>query len=105
MEVVLEEEMKELAEKLEELQSSYNGSEDRELRKCRNFDKKAARLQRRLEKIERLKDDEGKKEIKNEVNGDSSVLNCKSQTKSNDVSFGTHFMYVIYLYLILLISF
>ncbi|KAI3823472.1 hypothetical protein L1987_04910 [Smallanthus sonchifolius] len=48
MEVVLEEGMKELSEKLEELQSSYNG----------------------------------------EVNGDSSILTCKSQNKSTDLSRG-----------------
>ncbi|KAF5819344.1 hypothetical protein HanXRQr2_Chr02g0076561 [Helianthus annuus] len=50
MEVVLEEEMKELTKKLEELQSSYNVEE---------------------------------------VNGDCSVLTCKSQNKSTDVSIGT----------------
>lgn len=93
MEVVLEEEMKELAEKLEELQSSYNGSEDRELRKCKNFDKKAWRLQRRLEKLGGLTDDESnnKKECNGEVDEDSSILNCKSQLKSTDVSIITHF--------------
>ncbi|XP_071700847.1 uncharacterized protein [Rutidosis leptorrhynchoides] len=89
MEVVLEEEMKELAEKLEELQSSYNGSEDRELRKCKNFDKKALRLQQRLEKLGGLTDvecgKEIKKEYKGEVDQDSSFLNCKSQIKSTDV--------------------
>ncbi|KAI3706734.1 hypothetical protein L6452_24667 [Arctium lappa] len=89
MELVLEEEMKELAEKLEDLQSSYNGSEDHELRKCKNFDKKAARLQRRLEKLGGLTDDdECKKEIKNEVkinNQDISILDCRNQTKSADV--------------------
>ncbi|MFS7914893.1 hypothetical protein Hanom_Chr02g00158901 [Helianthus anomalus] len=50
MEVVLEEEMKELTKKLEELQSSYSVEE---------------------------------------VNGDCSVLTCKSQNKSTDVSFRT----------------
>lgn len=87
MELVLEEEMKELAEKLEDLQSSYNGSEDRELRKCKNFDKKASRLQRRLEKLGGLTDDECKK-INNEVkiNQDISILDYRNQTyKSTDV--------------------
>ena len=76
MELVLEEEMKELAEKLEDLRSSYNGSEDRELRKCKNFDKKALRLQRRLEKLGGLTEDECKKEIKNEtrINQDVSFI-------------------------------
>ncbi|KVH90373.1 uncharacterized protein LOC112521043 [Cynara cardunculus var. scolymus] len=87
MELVLAEEMKELAEKLEDLQSSYNGSEDRELRKCKNFDKKASRLQRRLEKLGGLTDDECKKEIKNEarINEDISILDYRNQTKSTDV--------------------
>nr|GEV14793.1 hypothetical protein [Tanacetum cinerariifolium] len=89
MEAVLEEEMKELAEKLEELQSSYNESEDHELKKCKNFDKKALRLQRRLEKFGGLTDDECNKEVKKEsnceVNADSSILNCKGQIKSTDV--------------------
>ncbi|KAJ0476734.1 hypothetical protein HanHA300_Chr13g0480611 [Helianthus annuus] len=80
MEVVLEEEMRELAEKLEELQSSYNGRKDRELLKCKNFDKKALRLQRRLEKLGGLTDDEF-----GEVNEDGVTLTFKSQTKSNDV--------------------
>ncbi|KAM0045942.1 hypothetical protein Hdeb2414_s0009g00309911 [Helianthus debilis subsp. tardiflorus] len=80
MEVVLEEEMRELAEKLEELQSSYNGRKDRELLKCKNFDKKALCLQRRLEKLGGLTDDEF-----GEVNEDGVTLTCKSQTKSNDV--------------------
>ncbi|KAI3791913.1 hypothetical protein L2E82_05779 [Cichorium intybus] len=95
MEAVLEEEMKELAEKLEELQSSYNGGDDRELRKCKNFDKKAARLQRRLEKLGGLPDDKLNKEIKNDasfhyqsnvdVNENTSILDRKSQPKSTDV--------------------
>ncbi|KAK9079387.1 hypothetical protein SSX86_001058 [Deinandra increscens subsp. villosa] len=93
MEMVLEEEMKELAEKLEELQSSYNGSEDRELRKCKNFDKKALCLQRRLEKLGGLPDDESNnkdrasihRQYNREVNKDNTILTFKSQTKSTDV--------------------
>nr|XP_043623254.1 myosin heavy chain, embryonic smooth muscle isoform [Erigeron canadensis] len=90
MEVVLEEEIKELAEKLEELQTSYNESEDQELRKCKNFDKKASCLQRRLERLGGLTDDdcsnkEMKKESNGEVNEDGLFLNVKSQNKSTDV--------------------
>ncbi|CAI9289487.1 unnamed protein product [Lactuca saligna] len=94
MEVVLEEEMKELAEKLEELQSSCNGSDDRELQKCKNFDKKASHLQRRLEKLGGLPEDEYKErknessfhdQSNSEVNENTSILNCKSQPKSTDV--------------------
>ncbi|KAI3521118.1 hypothetical protein L1887_10579 [Cichorium endivia] len=94
IEAVLEEEMKELAEKLEELQSNYNGGDDRELRKCKNFDKKASRLQRRLEKLGGLPDDERNKEIKNDAsfhyqsnvdaNENTSILDRKSQPKSTD---------------------
>ncbi|KAI7750171.1 hypothetical protein M8C21_019305 [Ambrosia artemisiifolia] len=92
MEAVLEEEMRELAEKLEELQSSYNGRKDSELLKCKNFDKKALCLQRRLEKLGGLTDDESNKDEATfycqsnaKVNEDGVVLTCKSQTKSADV--------------------
>ncbi|KAL4592166.1 hypothetical protein LXL04_005152 [Taraxacum kok-saghyz] len=88
MELVLEEEMKELTEKLEELQSSYNGREDRELHKYKNFDKKASRLQKRLEKLEALPDDEDK-EMKTKASFhdqfNSEVNENKSQPKSTDV--------------------
>ncbi|XP_076915833.1 uncharacterized protein LOC143575308 [Bidens hawaiensis] len=79
IEMVLDEEMKELSDKLEELQSSYNGSQDHELRKCKNFDKKALCLQRRLDKLGGLIDDES--------NNDKSdiILTCKSQTEPTDM--------------------
>ncbi|XP_076938267.1 uncharacterized protein LOC143606355 [Bidens hawaiensis] len=76
IEMVLAEEMKELSEKLEELQSSYNGSEDHGLRKCKNFDKKVLCLQRRLDKLGGLTDDESNNDI---------ILTCKSQTKPTDM--------------------
>lgn len=104
MEVVLEEEMKELAEKLEELQSSYNGSDDRELQKCKNFDKKASHLQRRLEKLGGLPEDEYKErknessfhdQSNSEVNENTSILNCKSQPKSTDVRSFLQFILMI----------
>ncbi|KAI3687817.1 hypothetical protein L1987_81520 [Smallanthus sonchifolius] len=84
MEVVLEEEMRELAQKLEQLQSSYNGSEDRDIRKCKNFDKKALRLQRRLERLGGLTD-EDHCQSNGGVKEDNFILTCKSQTKSTDV--------------------
>ncbi|KAD4384453.1 hypothetical protein R6Q59_011424 [Mikania micrantha] len=95
MKMVLEEEMQEIAEKLEELQSSYNGEEDRELQKCKNFDRKALRLQRRLERLGGLPEDETSNPIKDEasfqsqsngeVNKNNNILTYKSQTKSTDV--------------------
>ncbi|KAK1429491.1 hypothetical protein QVD17_11700 [Tagetes erecta] len=72
MEVVLKEEMRELTEKLEELQSSYDGGEDRALRRCKNFDKRALRLHKRLHKLGGLNEDDTK-------------LTCRSQNKSTDV--------------------
>ncbi|KAK1390847.1 myosin-9 [Heracleum sosnowskyi] len=54
--VVLQEEIEELAEKLEEIQRSY-GVGDHEFQKCSNFDKKTAVLQRKLEKLGGLSDE------------------------------------------------
>ncbi|KAJ9698026.1 hypothetical protein PVL29_007235 [Vitis rotundifolia] len=47
---VLEEEIEDLAEKLEELQRSSD-AKDLEVKKCSNFDKQTSLLQRRLEKL------------------------------------------------------
>ncbi|KAL5982021.1 hypothetical protein ACLOJK_016089 [Asimina triloba] len=49
--LLVEEEIEELEEKLQELQRS-SGVGDFELRKCRNFDRQASVLRRRLERIE-----------------------------------------------------
>lgn len=54
--VVLQEEIEELAEKLEEIQRSY-GVGDYEVQKCSNFDKKTAILQRKLENLGGLSDE------------------------------------------------
>ncbi|CDP14607.1 unnamed protein product [Coffea canephora] len=90
---VLEEEIEELAEKLEELQKS-SGLEDLEVRNCNNFDKQACLLQRRLEKIGGLSDNkyveelqelaEASLSISNEVGNGSCVLDSRSN-KSIDV--------------------
>nr|XP_027078317.1 myosin heavy chain, embryonic smooth muscle isoform-like isoform X1 [Coffea arabica] len=90
---VLEEEIEELAEKLEELQKS-SGLEDLEVRNCNNFDKQACLLQRRLEKIGGLSDNKYVEElqelaepslsISNEVGNGSCVLDSRSN-KSIDV--------------------
>ncbi|XP_027148045.1 myosin-9 [Coffea eugenioides] len=91
---VLEEEIEELAEKLEELQKS-SGLEDLEVRNCNNFDKQACLLQRRLEKIGGLSDNKYVEElqelaepslsISNEVGNGSCVLDSRSN-KSIDES-------------------
>lgn len=94
MSVVLEEEIEDLAEKLEELQRSY-GIGDFEVRKCNNFDKKASLLQRRLEKLGGLADEKCLKEIQGmgksnmlscQIDQESVASECKSINKSTNVS-------------------
>ncbi|KAM7497153.1 hypothetical protein LguiA_021567 [Lonicera macranthoides] len=90
--VVLEEEIEDLADKLEELQRSY-GIGDFEVRKCNNFDKKASVLQRRLEKLGGLSDEKCLKEIRGmpesslwscQIDQDSVASDCKSANKSTN---------------------
>ncbi|KAA8549766.1 hypothetical protein F0562_001216 [Nyssa sinensis] len=69
---VLEEEIKDLAEKLQELQKS-SGVKDVEVRNCSNFDKKASFLQRRLEKLGGLSYDKCVKEIQEMAEGSLSI--------------------------------
>lgn len=55
MNSVLEEDIEDLAEKLEKLQRS-SGTKDFEVKKCSNFDKQTSLLQRRLEKLGGMSD-------------------------------------------------
>lgn len=55
MSTVLEEEIEDLAEKLEKLQRSSD-AKDFEVKKCSNFDKQTSLLQRRLEKLGGISD-------------------------------------------------
>ncbi|KAK3032966.1 hypothetical protein RJ639_035794 [Escallonia herrerae] len=93
--VVLQEEIGDLAEKLEELQRSSRVG-DSEVRNCSNFDKKASLLQRRLEKLGGLAEGKCMKEVRGmaeanfsikrdcEINKESLVSGCRSD-KSTDV--------------------
>ncbi|KAK2967815.1 hypothetical protein RJ640_027709 [Escallonia rubra] len=93
--VVLQEEIGDLAEKLEELQRS-SGVGDSEVRNCSNFDKKASLLQRRLEKLGGLSEGKCMKEVRGmaeasfsikrdcEIDKESLVSGCRSD-KSTDV--------------------
>lgn len=102
MNAVLEEEIEDLAEKLEELKKSCK-SKDVEVRHCSNFDKKACLLQKRLEKLGGLTDEKTLKELQqlthqsnNELDKEScaSSGNDKSKNTPTDVSFG--FLYLLY---------
>ncbi|KAL3850135.1 hypothetical protein ACJIZ3_012017 [Penstemon smallii] len=88
---VLEEEIEDLAEKLEELQKSSK-DKDPEVRNCSNFDKKACLLQRRrLEKIGGLSDQSFVKESNLSINTshdndkESSISISKTKNKATDV--------------------
>ncbi|CAI9774503.1 unnamed protein product [Fraxinus pennsylvanica] len=72
---VLEEEIEDLAEKLEELTKSFT-AKGREFRNCSNFDKKACVLQRRLEKLGGLLDDNSAKESQELTETSSSITTC-----------------------------
>ncbi|XP_011080431.1 girdin-like [Sesamum indicum] len=89
---VLEEEIEDLAEKLEELQKSSRSKDD-EVGNCSNFDKKASVLQRRLDKLGGLSDENSRKELQelaesswpiNNTNHDISIRNGKTGNKSNN---------------------
>ncbi|KAL0389319.1 UNVERIFIED_CONTAM: hypothetical protein Scaly_0289000 [Sesamum calycinum] len=89
---VLEEEIEDLADKLEELQKSSRTKDD-EVRNCSNFDKKASLLQRRLDKLGGLSDENSRKELQepaesslsiNNMNHDIAIRNCKTDNKSTN---------------------
>ncbi|CAA3013540.1 Hypothetical predicted protein [Olea europaea subsp. europaea] len=72
---VLEEEIEDLAEKLEELTKSSK-AKGHEFRNCSNFDKKVCVLQRRLEKLGGLSDDNSAKELQELAESSSSITTC-----------------------------
>ncbi|KAL0435377.1 UNVERIFIED_CONTAM: hypothetical protein Sradi_0245600 [Sesamum radiatum] len=89
---VLEEEIEDLAEKLDELQKSSRTKDD-EVRHCSNFDKKASLLQRRLDKLGGFSDENSRKELQelaesrlpiNNTNHDIAIRNCKTDNKSTN---------------------
>ena len=80
---VLEEEIKDLAEKLEKLQRC-SGNKDFEVKKCSNFDKQTSLLQRRLEKLGGMSD-KCVKEIQ-EIAEASSSINTSCSVGKNFVS-------------------
>ncbi|KAK9273960.1 hypothetical protein L1049_018772 [Liquidambar formosana] len=69
---VLDKEIEDLAEKLEELQRS-SGVRDFEVRSCRNFDKQASLLQRRLEQLGGISDEKCMKEIRDMAEASLSI--------------------------------
>ncbi|KAG5517546.1 hypothetical protein RHGRI_038071 [Rhododendron griersonianum] len=79
--VVIEEEIEDLEEKLEELQRS-SGIKDFEVQQSSNFDKKASLLQRRLEKLGGLSDGKRVKEIR-EMAESSFSINTKGENTDN----------------------
>ncbi|KAI8526188.1 hypothetical protein RHMOL_Rhmol13G0289500 [Rhododendron molle] len=79
--VVIEEEIEDLEEKLEELQRS-SGIKDFEVQQSSNFDKKASLLQRRLEKLGGLSDGKRVKEIR-EMAESSFSINTKGENNDN----------------------
>ncbi|XP_059668926.1 uncharacterized protein LOC132314018 [Cornus florida] len=82
---VLEEEIGDLAEKLNELQRSSR-VKDFEVRNCSNFDKNASLLQRRLEKIGGLSDEKRVKEIREMA---EASLSINTSPKLDDQSFAS----------------
>lgn len=86
MNAVLEEEIEDLAEKLEELKTSCK-SKDVELRHCSNFDKKACHLQKRLEKLGGLTDEKTLKELQQLAQSTNEIDKETKNNTSADVSF------------------
>lgn len=88
--VVIEEEIEDLEEKLEELQRS-SGIKDFEVQQSHNFDKKASLLQRRIEKLGGLSDGKHVKEIREMAESSFSIKtkgeisDNKSDTRFTDV--------------------
>lgn len=93
--VVLQEEIEELAEKLEEIQRSY-GVGDYEVQKCSNFDKKSAILQRKLEKLGGLSDEKCTQQtpemaetsmLSNKIDKETIALAHENNLNFSEVSF------------------
>ncbi|CAN4119865.1 unnamed protein product [Withania somnifera] len=80
---VLEEEIKDLAEKLEELKKSCN-NKDVDVRHCGNFDKKACHLQKRLEKLGGLTDEKTLKELQ-QLARSTNEIDKETKLTSTDV--------------------
>lgn len=93
MNAVLEEEIEDLAEKLQVLQRN-SGIKDDEFKKCSsNFDKKVCHLQRRLEKLGGLSDDKPSHELQelaesrlnmNMMNQEIDKHNCVSDSRNQN---------------------
>ncbi|KAL2557235.1 myosin-related [Forsythia ovata] len=81
---VLEEEIEDLAEKLEELTKSSR-AKGHEFRNCSNFDKKACVLQRRLEKLGGLSDDNSAKELHELAESSSSITKSHNTVQESSV--------------------
>ncbi|XP_060216040.1 uncharacterized protein LOC132643594 [Lycium barbarum] len=81
---VLEEEIEDLAEKLEELKKICKNNKDVEVRHCSNFDKKACHLQKRLEKLGGLTDEKALKELQ-QLAHSSNETDKESKNTSTDV--------------------
>ncbi|GER55055.1 myosin-related family protein [Striga asiatica] len=96
---VLDEEIEDLAEKLEELQKSSRSKEEFEVQNCSNFDKSACLLQRRLENLKGLSSVKSRKDSQNgaelslcvdanhEGDKESNISNWKTEDKLSDVDF------------------
>ncbi|KAM3303558.1 myosin-3 [Capsicum chacoense] len=80
---VLEQEIEDLAEKLEELKKSCK-NKDFEVRHCSNFDKKAYHLQKRLEKLGGLTDGTALKELQ-QLTQLTNEIDKESKNTSTDV--------------------
>lgn len=84
MNAVLEEEIEDLAEKLEVLQRN-SGIKDKEFKKCSsNFDKQVCHLQRRLEKLGGLSDDKEFQETSSNMNQEIDKQNCVSDSRNQN---------------------
>ncbi|KAL2540909.1 myosin-related [Abeliophyllum distichum] len=81
---VLEEEIEDLAEKLEEL-TKTSRAKGHEFRNCSNFDKKACVLQRRLEKLGGLLDDNSTKELHELAESTSSITTSHDTVQESSV--------------------
>ncbi|MCD7465647.1 hypothetical protein HAX54_001680 [Datura stramonium] len=80
---VLEEELEDLAEKLEELKKSCK-NKDVEVRHCSNFDKKACHLQKRLEKLGGITDEKALKDLE-QLAQSTNEVDKESKNTSTDV--------------------
>ncbi|KAK6776363.1 hypothetical protein RDI58_027364 [Solanum bulbocastanum] len=81
---VLEEEIEDLAEKLEELKKSCK-NKDVEVSHCSNFDKKACHLQKRIEKLGGLTDEKALKELQQLAQSTNEIDKETKNNTSTDV--------------------